>query len=109
MPAQEFQRRTPYVPTRVSKLQEAQGRVAVLGAIVSKDADNFTFVIDDGEAQVLVIINDMNRFNDLAEGKLVRALGRIMGTGVEVEILADIVQDFSGVDRELYTKHLTSQ
>jgi RNase P/RNase MRP subunit p29 len=103
---EEFQRRSPYTPVKISKLQEAQGRVAVLGAIVSKDKENFTFVIDDGNAQVLVIVNDMASFEALAEGKLVRAMGRIMGTGEEIEILADIVQDFSEVDRALYDKHI---
>jgi len=104
---EEFQRRTPYIPTKISKLSESQGRVAVLGAIVSKDKENFTFVIDDGNAQVLVIVNDMASFESLAEGKLVRAMGRIMGTGEEIEILADIVQDFSEVDRTLYDTHIT--
>jgi len=109
MPEREFQRRAPYSPIKISKLQESQGRVAVLGAVVSKDEGNFTFVIDDGEAQVLVIINDMNSFNTLEKGKLVRVLGRIMGTGDEIEILADIAQDFSGIDKELYNKHIAAQ
>jgi|TARA_Y100000310_G_scaffold334886_1_gene415627 hypothetical protein len=103
---EEFQRRSPYTPTKISKLSESQGRVAVLGAIVSKDKENFTFVIDDGNAQVLVIVNDMASFESLEQGKLVRAMGRIMGTGEEIEILADIVQDFSEVDRALYDKHI---
>ena len=106
MPEREFQRRMPYAPTQVSQLKESQGRVAVLGAVVSKDGENFTFVIDDGSEQVLVIINDMDIFNGLKEGKLVRVLGRIMGAGEETEILADLVQDFSKINRELYNKHI---
>ena len=89
MPEREYQRRAPYTPTQVGALKESQGRVAVLGAVVSKDGENFTFVIDDGSEQVLVIINDMDIFNGLKEGKLVRVLGRIMGAGEETEILAD--------------------
>jgi len=106
MPEQEFQRRTPYAPTKIGMLKESQGRVAVLGAVVSKDEENFTFVIDDGSAQVLVIVNDVDSFKGLEEGKMIRALGRIMGTGEEVEVLADIVQDFSNVDKVLYLKHV---
>lgn len=109
MQEREFQRRSPYVRTKISKLKETQGRVAVLGAIVSKENETFTFVIDDGEAQILVIINDMASFEKLEKGKLVRVMGRIMGSGEETEILADFVQDFSGIDKELYVKHIVAQ
>jgi len=106
MPPQEFTRRLPYIPKKVSDIKQSQGRIAVLGTLVSKDDDNYTFAIDDGEAQVVVILNDMEIFSKLEKGKLVRVLGRIIGTGEEAEILADLTQDFSNVDRELYVEHM---
>lgn len=109
MPQRDFQRRKPYKPLKLSQLQEAQGRAAVLGTLVNKDKENYTFVIDDGKNQVLAIINDIKAFDKLEEGKPVRVMGKLVGSGEETEILADAVQDFSGVDKELYTKHVVAK
>ena len=106
MPPQEFTRRLPYIPMPVTGIKDSRGRVAVLGTLVSKDEENYTFAIDDGEAQVVVILNDMKNFGELEKGKLIRVLGRVIGSGEEAEILADMTQDFSNVDRELYAKHM---
>lgn len=103
---QDFTRRLPYVPTRISRLKESQGRVAVTGAVVSKEKENYTFVIDDGESQVLVITNDLPGFENLKEGAQVRVLGKIMGAGEDTEILSDFVQDFSKIDKSLYSKYV---
>ena len=105
----EFTRRTPYLPVKIGKLKETQGRVAVLGAVISKDAENFTFMLDDGSGQVLAVTNDMTSFSNVAEGKLVRVLGKTMGQGEETEILADIIQDFSKIDKERYNKYIINQ
>ena len=97
-------RRLPYIETHISSIGQAKGRIAVIGTVVSKDEDNYTFVLNDGKTQVLIIINNTDEFNKLATGKLARVLGKPIGEGEEVEILADIVQDFSKLDKELYDK-----
>lgn len=101
---EEFTRRLPSAETKISDLKRAKGRVAVVGTIVSKDKENSTFVLNDGKAQVLVISNNPDEFNNLTTGKLARVLGRPIGEGEELEILADIVQDFSKLDKETYDR-----
>jgi hypothetical protein len=105
---EEYMRRLPYVPKSVAALKISQGRIAVLGTLVSKDEDNYTFAIDDGTSQVVVILNDLERFKELAKGVLVRVLGRVVGAGEEAEILADTIQDFSKINIELYNKHIVN-
>lgn len=104
----EFTRRQPYVPVRINQLKTAQGRVAVLGTVINKDAENFTFMIDDGD-KVLIITNDMTSFSTVESGKQVRVLGKVMGQGEEAEVLADLIQDFSKIDKERYYKHIIGQ
>ena len=106
MPEEERQiiRRFPYIETRVSDINRAKGRIAIIGTIVRKDEDNYTFVLNDGKAQVLIITNNTEEFNKLATGKLARVLGKPIGEGTEIEILADIVQDFSSLDKDFYDK-----
>lgn len=103
-----FTRRLPYSNIKVSKLKEMQGRIAVLGTVVSKDKENFSFLLDDGEAQVLVITNDIASFEKVEDGKLIRVMGKTMGSGDEVEILAEVLQDFSKIDKERYFKYMLS-
>ena len=61
-------------------------------------------MLNDGKAQVIVITNNTEEFNKLATGKLARVLGKSIGEGEEIEILSDIIQDFSTLNKELYDK-----
>jgi len=105
----ESLRRMPYRPAKISQLKEAQGRVSVLGTVLTKNDSNFTFIIDDGEARVLVITNDIAHFDNLEEGMQVRVLGKIMGSGDETEVLADFVQNYSCVNKTTYNLSFFSQ
>ncbi len=85
-------------------MKENLGRVSFIGTIISKTAETESFIVDDADARVLVLMNDQPAFERLKEGQYVRVFGKVMGTGDEVEILADFVQDFSKIDRELYKR-----
>ena len=61
-------------------------------------------MIDDGEKQVLVLMNDVDRFQKIQVGQFVRVFAKIWGEGDEIELQADIVQDFSKIDKDLYMK-----
>ena len=97
-----FIRRFPYIEIPLSRISYEKGRIAVVGVVVSKDEQSYTFIVNDGNVQMVVITNNTDEFNKIVTGKLVRVLGRPIGEGEETEILADIVQDFSGLDKELY-------
>ena len=107
--AEEIIKRAPSVPTKIKNLKNAEGRVSILGTVVSKNPDLSSFILDDGEAQVLVLTKRIRDFNDIKEGQLVRVLGKIWGEGDEVEVQADFVQDFSRIDKELYIKLFTEE
>ena len=97
-------RRSPSEPTTIKGLRDRQGRVAIVGTIVSKNKDLSSFILDDGESQVLVLTKRITDFDNVKEGEYVRILGKIWGEGDEIEIQADFVQDFSKIDKELYNK-----
>jgi len=97
-------RRAPAIQMQISKLQENIGRVALLGTIVSKNPELSSFILDDGKASVLVLANDAHQFESLKEGQTARVLGKVWGSGNELEIQAEIIQDFSKIDRELWNK-----
>jgi len=97
-------RRAPAIDLPISKLKENLGRVALLGTVVSKNPELSAFVLDDSKSSILVLANDPRQFESVKEGQTVRVLGKVWGTGNELEIQAEIVQDFSKIDRELYNK-----
>ncbi len=103
-PPKQIIRRAPAIEVRIKDLKENLGRVSFIGTIISKTAETESFIVDDADARVLVLMNDQPAFERLKEGQYVRVFGKVMGTGDEVEILADFVQDFSKIDRELYKR-----
>lgn len=95
-------RRAPAIPVRISKLNNVHSRVCIAGTIVSKNKDIGSIVLDDGTAQILVLANVVTDFDSLETGKFVRAFGKMVGEGEEKELMADFVQDFSKIDKDLY-------
>ncbi len=100
----KFVKRSPSKQVPISRIKEMKGRVSVIGTVVSKNVERYTFVIDDGEAQVLIITNDADQFENVKEGKPVRVLGKTIGEGDETEILSEVIQDFSKFDLNLWKK-----
>lgn len=100
--AVEGVRRLPSRPTSIKNLKDSEGRISITGTIISKNKDLSSFILDDGKSQVLVLTKRVTDFENVKEGQFVRVLGKIWGEGDEVEIQADIVQDFSKIDKELY-------
>ncbi len=97
-------RRAPAVPVKISALRGDMGRVCVLGTVVSKNPDIGSLIIDDGQASVLVLLSEMSYLEHLKEGQTVRVFGKVWGSGNEVEIQAELVQNFEKIDRDLYNK-----
>lgn len=102
--AEENLKRAPSKPVRIKDLKKVQGRVALLGIITSKNKDLSSFMLDDGDSQVLVLTQSVKDFENIKEGQMVRVLGKIWGEEEEIEIQADIIQDFSKIDKELYSQ-----
>ncbi len=103
-PERKFIKRGPSVDLTVKDLnsKSVPPRVAVAGTIVNKNEELYSFLIDDGTGTVLVITNNIERFNEIKESQFVRVLGKTWGEGEELEIQADIIQDFSKVNPAIY-------
>jgi|YelNatPaOPRAMG01_1025707.scaffolds.fasta_scaffold15018_9 hypothetical protein len=97
-------RRAPAIPVPISKINSSMGRVAIVGTIVQRNTDIGSIIIDDGEASILVLLNNPADCQKYKEGQIVRVLGKVWSAGDEIEILGEIVQDFSKIDLELYKK-----
>lgn len=102
--ADERLKRSPFKPTKIKDLENTQGRVALVGVITSKNKDLSSFMLDDGDDQVLVLTRSVTDFDNIEEKQLVRVLGKIWGEGEEIEIQAEIIQDFSKIDKETYSE-----
>lgn len=105
----KFQKRKPAVFTTVKDLTKDMSRLSLVGTVVSRNPDIFSFMLDDGTGSVNVIMNDVNRFNEVKDGQQVRVFGRIWGEGEDIEIQGDFVQDFSKLDFNMFKKVFSSK
>ena len=90
--------------------QEEDIRVAVIGTIIELDNSINSIMIDDGEAALRIILPE-ELFERCEPGKMVRVIGLIAPAldGDEIELRGEIVQDFSGLDRNLYIEYLKKE
>ncbi len=102
--APERLKRSPAQSVKIKDLNPDMKRVCVAGTVVSKNPELYSFLIDDGNGNVLVLLNDVDRFQKIEVGQFVRVFAKIWGEGDEIELQADVVQDFSKIDKDLYMK-----
>ena len=95
--------RYPFMNKKISEINSNMN-VSIAGLVVSKDSEIISFIIEDGTGKINIITNNMDSFNSLKEGQLVRVLGKTWGEGQDIELKSDIIQDFSEVDFEIYKK-----
>jgi len=103
-PEKKILKKAPAVNVKISNLQENMGRVAIVGTVINKNPDIGSFMLDDSEKSVIVIApsNDAKSFDSIKEGQFIRVMGKVWGAGDEIEIQAEIIQDFSKIDKKLY-------
>ena len=98
----ENQRRAPARPKNIEEIDPRDDiRVRVIGTILSVDDDSIS--LDDGTGTVEIFL-EQDRMEDLEENQRVRILGRVLPTPDSFEIQGEIIQDFSDVDPELYSR-----
>jgi hypothetical protein len=107
--SEERKKRAVAVEKKISELTADDIRVKVIGAVIEKDESNNSFLIDDGQAKLRILV-DQAVFGMVEIGKFVRVTGIVapgLVEGSSVELRGEIVQDFSKLDKELYTKFLS--
>jgi len=110
MANEERKKRNVAFERKISKISKDDVRVKIVGTIIEKDAVTNSIVIDDGESKVRILL-DEEMFVTLELGKLVRTIGIIAPAlqGEDFEIKGEIVQDFTGLDKELYQQYLSAK
>jgi len=107
MEYKERKKRNVAFEKTISELKREDTRVKVIGTIIEKDSSTNSIVIDDGKAQLRVLL-DADKFNNIDTGKLVRVIGVVIPPleGETVELKGEIIQDFSKLNQEIYEKYL---
>jgi hypothetical protein len=99
---QDNQRRAPARPKNIEDIDPRDDiRVRVVGTVLSIDDDSIS--VDDSTGSVDVFLEE-DKIEDLEEGQRVRIFGRVLPTPDSFEIQGEIVQDFSDVDPENYSR-----
>ena len=91
-------RRAPAVETDISDITEEDIRVSVIGTVIRKDPIQYSMIIDDGTGSITVLADKLYEVSSV-----IRVIGRPKIRGEPV-LDAEIIQDFSDFDLELYKK-----
>lgn len=91
-----------YVQKKISDINPlVDSKLKILGFVVDKKED--TVVLDDGSGKIRVVIDIPGLIEKAGVDKLVRVFGSLVPVeGNNSEIRAEIVQDLSGLDINLY-------
>ncbi|MCW1296893.1 MAG: hypothetical protein OH319_04400 [Candidatus Parvarchaeota archaeon] len=112
----EFKRRAVAIEKYIKEIDASKDiRVKIVGTVVNKNEATKTFVLDDGESQVNVLVLDNDVFKNVEVGKLVRVIGIVLPSleekgeksKDEFEIKCEFIQDFSKLDMEIFKKYMT--
>ncbi len=91
--------RRPVAPEKdISDIDENDIRVSLIGTVVQKDSIQYSMVIDDGTGSITVLADKLFEVQSV-----VRVIGHPQVRGEPV-IDAEIIQDFTDFDLELFRK-----
>ncbi len=94
-------RRQPAVERSIGEITEKDFRVRVFGIVVGRDEARNAVIIDDGTGRAMALFPRAEDFSKALDGKMVRLFGRARA-GECPEIEVELLQDMSGLDRNLY-------
>ena len=86
-------RKQPFKEKLIKNIKKDDFKVAVSGFIVNKKEN--AFVLDDGSGEILVISQEMPKED------FVKVFGIIMPIDDGLELQAEIIKDYSNVDKNL--------
>ncbi|MBS3108460.1 hypothetical protein J4409_01170 [Candidatus Woesearchaeota archaeon] len=87
-----------YSEKLIKDVNENDKKVAISGVIISKEENSV--VIDDGSSKIAIFFDQMN----VPDAKYVRVFGRVIPYQEGLQVQADIIQDLSNINYELYKK-----
>lgn len=102
----EFKKRNPSINKKIADLSKDDSRVAVIGTIIDADEKNMLFTIDDSSKKISAIVYDEKLMQKAKVGKTSRVIGTIISNDSGLELKAEFIQDFTGINAEHYNKYL---
>lgn len=90
-----------YTEKMVKDVNESDTKIAVSGYVVSRE--EHSIVIDDGSGEMPVFFDQL----EVPEGKYLRVFGRVISHEEGIQVQADLIQDLSTMNYELYKKMLS--
>lgn len=91
-------KRVPMKEKSIAELNENDIRVAILGTVVNANGERL--ILDDGNGSVEVLLPADAK--PVAASSTVRVIGRVRSAEGALHIEAEAVQNFSGLDLNLY-------
>ena len=92
----EFQRH-PATPKKIADINGNDVRVRISGTVL--DFTNSIIVLDDGTGRAEIVSEIPAK-----EGSFVRVFARVLALEDRYELRAELIQDLSGTDKNLYKK-----
>jgi len=89
-----------YTEKLIKDVNADDKKVAISGYLISKE--EHSIVIDDGSSEIPIFFDQLN----VPNGKYFRIFGRVIPHEEGLQIQADLIQDLSSMDYELYKKML---
>ena len=104
---EKIKKRNVAFEKKISELTDEDIRVKVVGTVIEKDSSNNSIVIKDNESKLRILL-DERMFNEVKTEKVIRVIGIVAPPleGDTVELKGEIIQDFSGLNFELYERYL---
>lgn len=92
-----------YVKKKIEEINpETDLKVNIMGFVVDKKED--TLILDDGNKKIKVFMDNPVIAEKINVNQLVRVFGSTLPTDEGFEIKADVVQDLSNLNIDLYKK-----
>ncbi len=101
----EFQyRRQPAKPRKIKDVAENDIRVRLLGRVIDKT--DSTIMLDDGTgtAEIIIEPETVNGAGEIELHDVLRVFCRVIPLESSIEFRAEIIQDMTGMDMDLYRK-----
>jgi RPA family protein len=98
----ERRKRNVAVEKKIISLSKDDSRVAVAGTVLSLDKDSLIFTMEDPSGQLTVLAPTEDLIKSLKIGNVARVIGIVLPYEEGLELRAEIVQDFSELDKELF-------
>src|SRR3989339_119435 len=98
----ERRKRQVAVWRQIKNLTKTDSRVTVIGTVLSIDSEALIFSIEDPSGQLTVICPTEELIKTLKVGSVTRVIGIVLPFEDGFELRAEVVQDFSGLSKDLF-------